>query len=345
MVRRFQFLNNALVPQESDDSPIRMYINPDADERSELRSSFRLDEHTLSSALDPDEVPRIEFEPGRLSIIWKRPMNYSGEDNFFFNVASLGLFLLDERLIIVMTEEVPFASTGTRFKVESLFDVLLSILYTTIHHYLEHLKIIKLISRELQKRINTSMENEHLIQMFNLSESLVYYVNAMDGNNAVLQRLRNHAERMNLGPRVTELLDDIVIENNQCYRQAEIYSTVFSGLMDARGTLVNNNMNLLLKNLTIINVVFLPLNLIASIGGMSEYSMMTMGIHWTLAYSVFLLAMVLIGWVTAYVLGKMNIASATPLGTKRSRFRRIRKAGSLFRRNKERRRASEVRGT
>ncbi len=31
--------------------------------------------------------------------------------------------------------------------------------------------------------------------------------------------------------------------------------------MDARGNLVNNNMNTLLKNLTLINVVFLPLNL------------------------------------------------------------------------------------
>jgi len=249
-------------------------------------------------------------------------------------VTSLGLFLLDQRLVIVLTEEVPFAGAGTRFKLESLFDVLLSILYTTIHHYLEHLKIIKLISRELQKRINTSMENEHLIQMFNLSESLVYYVNAMDGNNAVLQRLRNHAEKMAFGPRVIELLDDILIENNQCYRQAEIYSTVFSGLMDARGTLVNNNMSLLLKNLTIINVVFLPLNLIASIGGMSEYSMMTKGLHWSIAYALFFVAIVFLGWITAYVLGKMNIASATPDRGRRARFRRLKKAGSLFKRSK-----------
>ena len=334
MIRRFQISNNTLVPHDSDDSPIRMYVNPDASERNELLSSYHLDEHTLSSALDPDEVPRIEFEPGRLSIIWKRPMNYSGEDNFFFNVASLGLFLLDQQLVIVLTEEVPFAGAGTRFKLESLFDVLLSILYTTIHHYLEHLKIIKLISRELQKRINTSMENEHLIQMFNLSESLVYYVNAMDGNNAVLQRLRNHAEKMAFGPRVIELLDDILIENNQCYRQAEIYSTVFSGLMDARGTLVNNNMSLLLKNLTIINVVFLPLNLIASIGGMSEYSMMTKGLHWSIAYALFFVAIVFLGWITAYVLGKMNIASATPDRGRRARFRRLKKAGSLFKRSK-----------
>jgi magnesium transporter len=68
--------------------------------------------------------------------------------------------------------------------------------------------------------------------------------------------------------------------------------------MDARGTLINNNMNVLLKNLTLINIIFLPLNLIASIGGMSEYSMMTRGIDWRLAYTLFSLAMVVLGLAT-----------------------------------------------
>jgi len=50
-------------------------------------------------------------------------------------------------------------------------------------------------------------------------------------------------------------------------------------------------MNNLLRKLTLINVVFLPLNLIASIGGMSEFSMMTAGTSWWVSYPLFLLAM------------------------------------------------------
>jgi magnesium transporter len=71
-----------------------------------------------------------------------------------------------------------------------------------------------------------------------------------------------------------------------------------TGLMDARGNIVNNNMNVLLKNLTIINVVFLPLNLIASIGGMSEFSVMTQGIPWPVSYFLFCVAMVALGVAT-----------------------------------------------
>ena len=336
MITRYDLAGGLVVPAESEEAPIHLYVNPDAAERDILRTRFGMDEHTLSSALDPDEVSRIEMAPDRLLLIWKRPTNYSGKDNFFFNVASIGFFLTRDRLLIVLTEDISLFGPGARqiCKPATLMDVVLNSLYNTIHHYLEHLNIIKWISRELQQKINTSMANEHLIQMFNLSESLVYYVNAINANNAVLQRLRNHAEKMSFGPDVIELLDDILIENNQCFKQAEIYSTVFSGLMDARGTLVNNNMSLLLKNLTIINVVFLPLNLIASIGGMSEFSMMTQGTHWTIAYSLFLIAMVMIGSVTAYVLGRMNIASATPKASRRSKFRKWKKAGGLFRRGR-----------
>jgi magnesium transporter len=56
-------------------------------------------------------------------------------------------------------------------------------------------------------------------------------------------------------------------------------------------------MNVLLKNLTLINIVFLPLNLIASIGGMSEWSMMTKGLDWSVSYSLFSLGMAVMGWL------------------------------------------------
>lgn len=49
-----------------------------------------------------------------------------------------------------------------------------------------------------------------------------------------------------------------------------MYSTVLSRIIDARGNIISKNMNVLLKNLAIINVISLPLHLLASIGGMPE---------------------------------------------------------------------------
>jgi magnesium transporter len=314
MLTRYEIAQNALVESQSDESPILVYVNPDSTERETLCARFDIDDHTLSSALDPDEVSRIEFSPDFISLIWKRPTNYSGKDNFYFNVASVGLFLIKDKLVIVLPDDIPLVESGGRHapQLHSVFDVMLAFLYYTTRHYLEHLKIIKMVSRELQQRINTSMENKHLIQMFNLSESLIYYLNAINANSVSLIKLNNHAQKAGYPAEAIELLDDIIIENNQCYKQAEIYSTVYSGLMDARGSLVNNNVNVLLRKLTMINVVFLPLNLIAGIGGMSEFSMMTHGIDWKVSYSLFLIAMVMIGLLTGVVLGKINFGGAKP---------------------------------
>ena len=68
--------------------------------------------------------------------------------------------------------------------------------------------------------------------------------------------------------------------------------------MDATVCFLNVKQNIDLKRLTIISVVFMPVNIIAGIGGMSEFSMMTNGIPWQLAYGCFILVMIAIGLLT-----------------------------------------------
>ena len=68
--------------------------------------------------------------------------------------------------------------------------------------------------------------------------------------------------------------------------------------MDATVGFLNVNQNIDLKRLTIISVVFMPVNVLAGIGGMSEFSMMTSGIPWPFAYGSFVLAMIILGILT-----------------------------------------------
>ena len=68
--------------------------------------------------------------------------------------------------------------------------------------------------------------------------------------------------------------------------------------MDATVGFINVNQNKDIKRLTIISVVFMPLNVLAGIGGMSEFTMMTEGISWPIAYGSFAIGLVLTGWIT-----------------------------------------------
>ena len=71
-------------------------------------------------------------------------------------------------------------------------------------------------------------------------------------------------------------------------------------LMDATIGFININQNKRINQLTVFGVVFMPINILAGMGGMSEFSMMTQGIPWPIAYGVFLLGCSLIG-VATYV--------------------------------------------
>lgn len=74
--------------------------------------------------------------------------------------------------------------------------------------------------------------------------------------------------------------------------------TKINFLMDATDSSININQNKDIKRLTVLSVVFMPLNVIAGIGGMSEYSMMTQGMPWPIAYGFFTIGLIFIGWLT-----------------------------------------------
>lgn len=71
-------------------------------------------------------------------------------------------------------------------------------------------------------------------------------------------------------------------------------------LMDATDSAININQNKDIKRLTVLSVIFMPINVLAGMGGMSEFSMMTQGVPWPIAYAGFACSMVVIGALTYY---------------------------------------------
>jgi magnesium transporter len=73
-------------------------------------------------------------------------------------------------------------------------------------------------------------------------------------------------------------------------------------LMDATVGFININQNRVLYRLTILSVIFMPLNVIAGMGGMSEFSMMTRNIPWPISYGIFTIGLLIVAWFTFVIL-------------------------------------------
>jgi magnesium transporter len=254
MLRCFQLADNKIQDCSREEAQIYTFVNPDENEKKFLTTEFKIDEHTLLSSLDPDELSRLEFEPDHVALIFKRPKSYSVADRFLFRVNSTGVFVFADKIVLVSPEDYPMFEDKKFTKTVSFKDLMLKLLYRSIYHFLEHLKIINMITDDLEEKINISMENRYLLSLFTLEKSLVYYLNAINANSILLQKLKNNVAKLAFSQDEEELLDDILIENIQCFKQADIYANILSSLMDARASIISNNLNVLMKTLNIITL-------------------------------------------------------------------------------------------
>jgi magnesium transporter len=269
MLRQLNLVDSKLVESHNGPGSVSVYIAPDETERKYLVEQLKLDEHTLNSSLDPDEPSRLEYEPEHVAMIFKRPKRYSAADNLLFKIASAGAFIFKDRLVIVVAEDVPLFEGKPFVRIQSIQDITLRLIYRSIAHFVEHIRGIDAISSELEQEIYHSMENKHLVYLFMLEKSLVYYLNAINSNGALIEKLKNNAAKLGFSPENIEFLDDIMIENNQCRMQTEIYSQVLASLMDARASIVSNNVNIRVKALTVITIIIMLPTLIVSIFSMN----------------------------------------------------------------------------
>ena len=295
MLDRYSVIDGRIAHSDAGTIPVDVYVMPDGDERAFLTDVRGIDPHTLASSIDPDETPRIEVEDDYTAIILKYPKNYSADDNFLFLVKSMGIFLFADRVVLVIDEELPQLFTG-RFatKVFTKQDVLLRVLTQTIRHFESHLRVINMCSNDIETHLNESYNNSNLLDMFTLKKSLVYYVNALSGNRRVFERIQVGQAKFQFTEENLELFEDLQIENRQFLDQAQVYSQILSGLVDARSSIINNNLNVLMKNMNAIVIAVAIPTFFTGVFGMSEFTEFLSGPnhkYWYLSFPLFFILM------------------------------------------------------
>lgn len=306
MHKNYILQGGKVVETLEEHTAIVVYTKPDDAERRLLIDMLKVDEHTLGSSLDPEELGRIEFEPEHVAIIFKRPKRYTAADNFLFKVTTSGFFLFQDKLIVVGDEQSTIFEGRHFANLNSVSDVFLRMLYQNILHFTEHLRVMNTICDELEHKINKAMENRHLLHMFTIEKGLVYYLNAISSNGRVLEKLKVNGAKIKFTPENLEYLDDLLIENAQCSEQANTHAQVLASLMDARASLVSNNLNVMMKNLNAIVIAVAIPSFFAGMGGMSEFSLITGPDNWMLSYPLFLGTMGCIGAATFIVIKKIE---------------------------------------
>lgn len=75
-----------------------------------------------------------------------------------------------------------------------------------------------------------------------------------------------------------DLLEDVLIEIHQAIEMCNIYSNILSGTMDAFASVISNNLNIVMKVLTVITIVMAIPNIIFGFYGMNVNGLP--GVQW-----------------------------------------------------------------
>ena len=246
---------------------------PTETEIHRLSSEFQLPQDAITDILDADERPRVEFDDDWSLIIMRIPIE-SKNNGVPYQTVPLGIFIsssfvltlcLRNNEILPMEQASPFRDHYKQ--ITDNYNFILRLFLRSGNTYLRYLKQINKQTSMIEQDLEKSIKNKELNLLLKMEKCLVYFITSIKANEIVLAKLR-HAKKITTEIN-EDLFEDAVIENKQALEMAQIYSDIQSGMMDAFASVISNNLNDVMKKLTLISIILMIPTLIASMFGMN----------------------------------------------------------------------------
>ena len=232
------------------------FIRDSLDFEERARIDYEEDDNTTLFIVD---VPIMEIE-NKNQVRTTMPIGMIVvRDDFFITVS------LKENRIITELEKDALKNSIITYKKTRM---ILQIFYKNAEIYLYELKNLDKDKDRAEKELNTSLKNKELLKMLELEKSLVYFTTSLKSNEVVMEKTLR-GKIIKLYDEDEDILEDAIIENKQAIEMAKIYSDILSGTMDAYASIISNNLNIVMKVLTVITIIMSVPTIIGGFWGMN----------------------------------------------------------------------------
>ena len=189
-----------------------------------------------------------------------------------FSTAPMAILIRDDVFITVnyFDNEVldDFITWSQRRHLNSCkgYDLLLSLMLSSSVWYSKYLKQMNAMMNAAEQRLEQKMDNDELMRTMGLGKFLIYFITSLKGNMTVLARLKKRLRTM---PHDQDLLDDVEIETQQALDTASIYNDILDRQQEAYSSVIGNNLNRIMKTLTVVTILLMIPTVIAGYYGMN----------------------------------------------------------------------------
>lgn len=239
---------------------------------------FQIPLDFLTDSLDIDERSRYEVEEDVKLILVNTPIQkkMENENDPIYTTAPIGIILTPENIITISPFESPVLNLFIEGKIRSFnneieeSEFVLQILEQNVYRFLSALKRLNLKRGQIEKELLDSSRNQELRQLLSIEKSLVYFVNSLSSNELLKMKIKRiDFLKIRTNEALTDLFEDIIIDNSQALEMANIYTNILNGTMDAYSSIISNNLTHVMKQLTLITIVLMVPTLFASFYGMN----------------------------------------------------------------------------
>lgn len=274
---------------------------PTEEDQRMLEDEFKIPDYFLSDISDTDERARYEYDDGWMLIILRIPFVKEIRSRTPYTTVPLGIIHKRDITITVCFHEtnmmIDFVSyqqkRGEGFT--DYVDMIFRLFLSSAVWYLKRLKQINNLIEKSKRNLDKEVNNESLIGLSRLQDSLTYFITSIRGNENLLAKLKFKLQVDELD---ADLIEDVNIEMTQARETTSIYSNILESTMDTYSSIINNNMSTVMRTLTSVSIILMFPTLIASLLGMNLVNGME---QWKYGFIIAIAVSVLISGISWWI--------------------------------------------
>ena len=231
---------------------------PTEDDQRMLEEKFNIPDYFLSDISDTDERARYEYDDGWMLIILRIPYVKEIRSRTPYTTIPLGIIHKRDVTITVCYYETNMMIDFVSYQQKrgegfiDYVDLIFRLFLSSAVWYLKRLKQINTLIEKAKHNLDHGVNNESLIGLSRLQDSLTYFNTSIRGNENLLQKLKFKLQVDELD---ADLIEDVNIEMSQAKETTGIYSDILESTMDTYSSIINNNMNTVMRTLTSVSII------------------------------------------------------------------------------------------
>ena len=243
-------------------------VKPSEEEIKKVANALKIDTNIISQVLVEKELPRVKRLDNATLIVVDVPFMKDTSIKNKYVTYPLGIIVSNTCITTVSLVEHAFLNNMEDINTFEINKLLIEILLKSAQSYLITLESIDEDIVRIENNTYKATDNKQLLNFLNIQKTLVYFITSLHANGMVLEKLQKE-NMLNFSKEEAMLLEDATLENKQSIETSTVYREILSSTMDTYSSIISNNLNVLMKFLTGITIVFSVPTMIASFLGMN----------------------------------------------------------------------------